>query len=89
MDRARWRKPRGLGVLAIDALRCDSNQSDEGAGVAGDEHSMALENNVSQSDGNLQLLFDTHPDQPLIGINNSIPYEGINITTVAASWDAL
>lgn len=35
LDSARWRQPRGLGVWAIDALQCDSNQSDEGAG---DEH---------------------------------------------------
>lgn len=35
------RRPRGLGVWAIDALQCDSNQSDEGAGVGRDEHRVA------------------------------------------------
>lgn len=50
LDSARWRQPRGLGVWAIDALQCDSNQSDEGAGVGRDEQRVAWENKASQSD---------------------------------------
>ncbi len=33
LDSAQWRQPRGL-----DALQCDSNQSDEGARVGRNEH---------------------------------------------------
>lgn len=67
LNSARWRQPRGLGAEAIDAMQCDSNQSDEGAGVGMDEGSMTWENNVSQwqPNHNLHLLFDTHQDQPL------------------------
>lgn len=50
LDSMRWRQPRGLDVWVIDAQQCDSNQSVEGAGVRRDEHSVAWENNVSQSD---------------------------------------
>lgn len=50
LDRARWRQPRGLGVWTIDALQCDCNQSDRGAGVGWDEHCVVWGNNASQSD---------------------------------------
>ncbi len=92
LDSARWRQPRGLGVWAIDALQCDSNQSDEGAGVGRDEQRVAWQNKASQSDS-CTIIYSssltlTH-DQPLIGIHNSLPNEDVNFATVAASQDAL
>lgn len=37
----------------------------------------------------LRLLFDSHPDQPLTAIHNSLAHEDINIPTAGERQDAI